>query len=161
MRCLSLLCCCGYSYNVRSSLKFRFELRHACRLQRFVDRVQAAVSCHNWHNTQTPLSVSTTLAAFAAALADQMRPIWAELVHLEENLHPEKANMRSQPQLPVTLLGLEYQLQVGGRTYCTFLSGSSKCDSMTVGPVRTTSQLHTEPLLPTESVMAGHCMQTR
>ncbi|KAL3159096.1 hypothetical protein ABBQ32_011094 [Trebouxia sp. C0010 RCD-2024] len=45
------------------------------------------------------------------ALADQMRPIWAELVHLEENLHPGKSDMRPQPQLPVTLLGLEYQLQ--------------------------------------------------
>lgn len=85
---------------------------HACRLQRFVDRVQAAVSCHPWHHTGTPPSVSTTLAAFAAALADQMRPIWAELVQLEENLHPSEASVQAEPQPQVSLLGLEYQLQV-------------------------------------------------
>lgn len=56
--------------------------------------------------------MSTTLAAFAAALADQMRPMWTELVHLEEDLHPRDGSLTSRAQPPVTLLKLEHQLQV-------------------------------------------------
>lgn len=102
-----------------------------CRLQRFVGRVQTAVNSHPRHSTGAQLSVSTTLAAFAAALADQMRPMWAELVHLEEYLHPRDSGLdpgdsgfhpkgsgtHTQPQPPKMLLGLEYQLQVWQQSY--------------------------------------------
>ena len=88
-------------------------------------RVQTAVNSHPRHSTGAQLSVSTTLAAFAAALADQMRPMWAELVHLEEKclhprdsgLHPKGGGTHTQPQPPKTLLGLEYQLQVWRQSY--------------------------------------------
>ena len=89
---------------------------------------QSPDSCplHPKHNTRTPPSVSTTLAAFAAALADQMRPMWAELVRIEESLHPQGFDLHpkdddlyprdigahAKSQRPLTLLGLEYQLQV-------------------------------------------------
>ena len=68
-----------------------------------------------------------------------MRPMWAELVHLEEGLHPRDSDLHpkdsglhprdggthSQPQPPVTLLGLEYQLQVGQRSYCACVQPAS------------------------------------
>ena len=61
-----------------------------------------------------------------------MRPMWAELVHLEECLHPRDSDLHpkasgfrprddgthTQPQPPMTLLGLEVQLQVGQQSYC-------------------------------------------
>ena len=83
-----------------------------CRLQTFVIRLQTAVNTHNWHSTAAPPSISTVLAAFAAALADQMRPMWAQMVVIEQDLHAGDGKLPGQAQAPVTLLKLEYQLQV-------------------------------------------------
>ena len=82
------------------------------RLQTFVNRVQTAVGSHSRLTAGAAPSVSTTLAAFAAALADQLRPMWAELVRLEETVCAQGSDMIAQAQAPVTLLWLEYQLQV-------------------------------------------------
>ena len=81
-----------------------------CRLQAFVDRVQAAASCHSWQAARAQPSVSPTLAAFAASLAHHMHPMWAELVRIEEELQPLDAAVPKQDA--GILLKLEYQLQV-------------------------------------------------
>ena len=72
-----------------------------CRLQAFVDRVQAAASCHSWQAARAQPSVSPT---------HHMHPMWAELVRIEEELQPLDAAVPKQDA--GILLKLEYQLQV-------------------------------------------------
>ncbi|KAL0024075.1 hypothetical protein WJX79_003630 [Trebouxia sp. C0005] len=75
------------------------------RLQTFVNKVQSAVSSQSWQASRAKSSVSPTLAAFAAALADQMHPMWAKLVEIEESLGIIETSIK------VSLLHLDYQLQ--------------------------------------------------
>ncbi|KAL0048039.1 hypothetical protein WJX82_006302 [Trebouxia sp. C0006] len=75
------------------------------KLQTFVNKVQSAVSSQSWQASRAQSSVSPTLAAFAAALADQMHPMWAKLVEIEESLGMTETSSK------VSLLHLEYQLQ--------------------------------------------------
>ena len=82
-----------------------------CRLQNFVDKVRTAATCHSWQAADMQSSVSPTLAAFAAALAHQLHPMWAELVRIEEDLQQPNDKDQSNGQSGI-LLKLEYQLQV-------------------------------------------------
>ncbi|KAL0024129.1 hypothetical protein WJX77_000413 [Trebouxia sp. C0004] len=75
------------------------------KLQTFVNKVQSAVSSQSWQASRAQSSVSPTLAAFAAALADQMHPMWAKLVEIEQSLGITETSIK------VSLLHLEYQLQ--------------------------------------------------
>ena len=81
------------------------------RLQTFVTKVQSAVNGQSWHASTAQSAVSPTLAAFAATLASHMRPMWAELVHIEEDLQRVETGSLP-PQHTTSLLKLEYQLQV-------------------------------------------------
>lgn len=75
-------------------------------------KVQCAVSSQSWQASVAQSTVSPTLAAFAAALADHMHPMWAELVSLEEGLGLTEP--RGVPAAHATsLLKLECELQVG------------------------------------------------
>ena len=77
-----------------------------------MNKVQSAVSSQSWQASRAQSSVSPTLAAFAAALADQMHPMWAKLVEIEESLGMTETSSK------VSLLHLEYQLQVSSKS-CT------------------------------------------
>lgn len=80
------------------------------RLQRSTDKVQLAVAFQPWHASQ-PLSwVSPTLAAFAAAVKQQLRQIQQTVVQIGEALSSQSSKPFALPQL--TLLSLEHQLQV-------------------------------------------------
>ena len=79
-------------------------------------KVQSAVSSQSWQASIAQSSVSPTLAAFAAALADHMHPMWAELVSIEEGLGLAQPN--SVPARHASsLLKLECELPVGHRTH--------------------------------------------
>ena len=69
-----------------------------------------AVSLQPWHALQPHPWVSATLAAFAAAVKQQMHPLHGELVEIEQVVSNQAD--KSDTVYQITLLGLEHQLQV-------------------------------------------------
>lgn len=69
--------------------------------------------------------------------------MWAELVHIEDSLHPQDFDLHpkdsdlqprdggvhAKSQRPLTLLGLEYQLQVHWQNYCAVLRRPRGCST--------------------------------
>lgn len=70
-----------------------------------------AVSLQPWHALQPHPWVSATLAAFAAAVKQQMHHLHGKLVEIEQAVVCNQAD-KSDTVYQVTLLSLEHQLQV-------------------------------------------------